>query len=341
MGPEACVAGRPLTSIALWGDLEITHQWPFGSWEAKWSMPLDPWKRPPQLTAGAEVMIRVGAHRIWAGNLAEPNWSEGTFAAVGACRQLEGALCLDNATGQTTSIPNKAIDDAISRGKYVGTRPSSISSVALGSTDETDNLNYVAALLDAYTLGVSSRWYTDAYRAIRVASDPTSPAAMLRNDNGVLGTALEAQVGTVVGRYLDSTTGVLETVSFGDSLPERGVNWTARGPISASAATALCESVWTPLQAQPGWTNGLTVKPGELMSMGGQAIPLWKFRAGPEGMLRLLGVRDLRGLSSNTNIVIGESIWSAGEDESLRLNPIGKVARDIRSIVESGGGSLL
>lgn len=343
MGPEVYVDGRPLTSITpSWGDLEVTHRL-LGSWETKWAMGLDPVQRPAQLRADAVVEVRVGSYCIWGGDLVEPNWAEGTFAAVGACRQAEGSLALDNATGQTTSIPDKAADDAISRGALNCTRPASISTLPLGESDETDTLNYVAALLDAYVEKISTattpaRWYVDPWRALRFAFDPTAPSAYLMPDNGVLGTAVEAQVGTVVGRYIDSTSGILENVSYGDGLPEKGVSWESRGPMTAAEATDLCEGVWAPLQAQPGWTNGLTVTGGELLTPGGRAMPLWKFTAGQ--MLGLLAVRDLRGLSLNTNVVIGESIWTPAEDQT-RLNPVGKVARDIRSLAEAGGGVLL
>lgn len=339
MDAEVVVDGRPLTSISVWGDLEVTHRWPLGSWEAKWSMPLDPWRRPPQLRVNAPVQVKVGPRVIWGGDLAEPNWSEGTFVATGACRQGEGAIALDNATGQTTSIPNKAVDDAVIRGKLNWTRPFSISAVSLGTADETDRLNYVSALLDAYAQSVSQRWYVDPLRAVRVSADPTTPFALLRPDNGVLGTAVEAQVGTVVGRYSDSTTHTLKNVSYGTGLPEQGVDWTARGEMSAAAAAALCQGVWTPLQAQPGWTNGLMVRPGELQSIGGVELPLWRFTAG--SMVRILGLRDLRGLSANTDVVAAETIWTATGDESLRINPVGKVARDIRSLAEGEGGVLL
>lgn len=334
MGPEVWVAGRPLTSIAAWGELEVTTRHPLGSWEAKWSMPLDPWRRPPELRADAPVQVKVGPHCIWCGDLAEPNWAEGTFAAVGACRQGEGAPCFDSA-GETTSTPDVAIDQAIADGFVDWTRPASISTVPLTTGDNTDAPNYLSALLDAF-----GPWYVDPFLNVRTAADPTTPTALLMPDNGVLGVAVESQVGTVFGRYLDSTTYTNKTVYFGTGRPAQLVNYLDRGPMTAVEATALCQALWEPLQAQTGWTNGLTVRPGELRSIGGQELPLWRFQAGPKGMVRLLGVRDLRGLSSNTNIVAAETIWTATGDEALRINPVGKVARDIRSMAEAQGGVL-
>lgn len=337
MGPEVYVNGRPLTSIGYWGDLEVTHTWPHGSWELKWSMALGPFERPRELIAGAEVICKVGPHRIWAGNLPEPNWASSEFAATGANREAEGTLCFDSG-GETTSVLDTAVDQGIADGFLNWTRPASVSSTPFVEGGTTDYLNYLAALADAVTAEQQTRWYVDPWRAFRAAPDPTAPTAMLLPDNGQLGVAAEAQVGTVFGRYLDSTTGTYKTVSYGSGRPAKVANWIALGPMTAARATNLCAGVWAPLQAQTGWTNGLTIHGGELMSLGGNDLPLWMFRAGPTGMLRLLGVRDPRGLSANTDIVLAKSVWRPGDD-TLQADPIGKVARDFASIVTASGGT--
>lgn len=337
--PEVFVNGRPLTSIGYWGDLEVTHTWPLGSWELKWSMALSPHERPQELVAGADVYCAVGPHRIWAGNLPEIDWAGGEFAATGANREGEGTLCFDP-SWNTTSVLDVAIDKGIAAGFLNWTRPTSISSTAFAATSSTDSLNYVAALADAVTAEQLKRWYVDPWRAVRAAPDPTTPTAMLLPDNGVLGVAAEKQVGTVFGRYLDSTTGTYKTASYGSGRPAKAASWIGLGPMSAARATELCAGAWKPLQAQTGWTNGLTIQQGELMTMGGVDMPLWMFNAGPSGMLRLLGVRDPRGLNANTDIVIAKSIWRPG-DKTLQVDPVGKVARDFASLVTESGGTAL
>jgi hypothetical protein len=339
MGPEVFVAGRPLTSIDWWGELTVAHRWPLGSWEAAWSMPLQPWRRPPQLTANAAVEVRVGGWPIWAGNLAEPDWATGRFAAVGACRQGETAICLDSG-GNTTSIPDTAVDQAIARAAVNWTKPASISAVAFAPTAETRAPNYVAALLDAYALSANKRWFVDQWRAVRLADDPTVPTAAVMPDNGVLGVATETQAAKVYARYLDSTSGAYATVSYGSGRPERGVLLDPEkvGSLSAAQATARAQAIWAPLQAQTGWTNGITVAEGELLTLGNRPKALWNFAAGQ--MVRLLGVRDMRGLSTNTDVVIGESVWNPGQ-QTLTINPVGMVDRDFASIIESVGGTAL
>lgn len=340
MGVEVFVNGRPLTSIGYWGDLEVTHTWPYGSWELKWSMALAPYERPPELVAGADVYCAVGSRRIWAGSLPEPNWASSEFAAVGANREAEGTLCFD-AGGETTSVLDTAVDEGIADLFLNWARPVSVSATAFAGPGSTDSLNYLAALADAVTAEQQKRWYVDPWRSFRAAPDPTTPRAMLLPDNGQLGVAAEKQVGTVFGRYLDSTTGTYETVSYGAGRPAKGANWIGLGPMTAARATDLCAGVWAPLQAQTGWTNGLTIHSGQLRTMGDKDMPLWKFCAGPEGMLRLLGVRDPRGLTANTDIVLAKSVWKPGGDNTLQVDPIGKVARDFASIVTSSGGTAL
>lgn len=332
---------RPLTSLAWWGDLLVSHRWPLGSWEAKWLMPLAPWQRYPQIREGARVDIRIGSWPYWTGQLADIGWDSGEMVAIGACRQAEEALCFD-AVGETTTIVDVAVDQAIARGALDGwTRPVSLSSVALGDEIQTDRVNYLGAMLDAWSTSVNKRWYVDPRRAVRAASDPTEPSALIIPDSGVLGVADEAKAGTVFGRYLDASTGQPQTVRYptsGGGRPEVGMNLLDKhGPISAATATGICQGVWSQLQARPGWTNGITVRAGQLLSMGGSPLPLWSRTAGH--MTRLLGVRDERGLSANTDVVIGESIWNV-KDDTLTLNPVGMAARDLGSIIEAAGGTV-
>lgn len=344
MGPEVWIGSGsravPLTSIAWWGDLAVTHRWPLGSWEAKWSMPLAPWQRHPLFKADVPVTIRIGPWPIWTGQLADIGWDDGEMVAVGAARQGESAPAFDN-TGATTTILDVAIDQAIADGMVDWTRPASLSAVAFGTDGETDRVNYLAALMDSWATSVSKRWYVDPWRAVRAAVDPTVPSALIIPDSGSLGVANERQAGTVFGRYVDTATGAPATTRYpasGGGRPAVLMNLLdTKPPMSVEDARAICQGVWSQLQAQPGWTNGITVRTGQLLTPGGADLALWRFAAGPDGMASLLGVRDERGLSANTNVVMGESIWTPGED-SLQLKPTGVAARDISSIIEAAGG---
>ncbi len=336
---EVHVDGVPLSFLAAWGDLEIRDRWPYGCWEASWSMPLDPWRRFPQVKNDKPVEVRIASHPLFAGNFADIDWPTGRMAAVGTCRQAEGTICFDG-TGLTTSIPDVALDAAIAGGAVDGTRPASFSPVAFGEDDQTDSLNYLAPLLDAFSISVNKRWYVDTRRRWLLAPDPTTPTAMVINDSGVLGTSEEKKAGTVYARYINPS-GTLATAQYPPGprqRPEVGVDWTSLGPKTAAEAEALCEGRWSLLQGKAGWTNAIQVRTGQLLTMGGLPMPLWAFKAGQ--MVRLLGVRDERGLAANTDVVIGESVWRPGDD-SLTLTPIGAAARDTRSIIAETGGVLL
>lgn len=326
--PEVWVAGRPLTSLCTWGDLEVTHRWPYGSWQVTWEMSLKPYQRPVGFKDDAPTVVKIGSWPLWAGNLLDLGWGDGRFAAVGAARQGEQAICLDG-TGKTTSITDTAVDQGIARGVLTWTRPASLSAAAFG-TAETDKPNYVTALLDMVSASLNQRWWVDPTRAVRFSADPTTPFATIRPDVAELGVSLETQAATVLARYLDSATGLYTTVSVGAGRPELPIALTDAGPITATQATNICQAIWSRLQAQTGWTEGITVMEGQLLRAG-VPLALSQFTAGM--MVQLLNVRDTRGLSANTNVIIGESVWRPSA-KTLQLNPVGMAARSEDKIIE-------
>lgn len=339
---EIYVDGRPLTSIAPWGDPVIEHRWPGGTWEIRWSQPLKPWKRPKQLQVRKLVEARVGSAVVGAAQLADLDFDGGEFAAVGAVRQGEETLCFDG-TGQLTTIINTAIDQGIARGQITGTRPASISAAAFGSSTTTLP-NYVTALLDAYFKEqVGTRYYVDNSRAWRSAADPTAPTAMVRPDAAMLAPSGTADVATVYGRYLNSATGQYATAFYPSPAvqgPELGVSFVERGPITTADATSRCQAVWTELRGKSGWARPVTVHSGDLRSLGGGYRALWTFQAGPAAMLRIAGARDDKALLMNTDFVVGRTIWREADD-TLQIDPIGKTVRSDTDIIEAQGGVLL
>lgn len=337
MDPEVWVAGRPVSTLCAWGELEMTHQWPFGSWELTWAAALRPAQRPVGWVAGAKVQCKIGSVILWNGNLLDMAWNTSDFAAVGTARQTEQAIALD-ATGKTTSVVDVALDQAFARAAIDGTRPASISNAAFGGTTETDEQNYIGPLLDAFSTSQSKRWWADENRAFRVAADPTVPFAAVTPDVGELGVSQEVQAATVFGRYLTST-GVYATASYGTGRPEIGVDLTPLGSFSSADATTFCQGIWSKLQGATGWTNPITILEGELLR-GGVQMALWRFAAGPTGMIRLLNVRDPRGLSASTDVVCGRSILRPSQG-SLQLDPIGLVRRTPGDVIKDAGGVML
>jgi len=334
--PQVIVDGQWLTNLAWWGDASISHRWPLGCWEASWSMPLKPYQRFRALRSRAPVEIRIGAAPIWAGSLSEPDWAEGKFTALGACREAEEAACL-TAGGLTTSVPDTAVDQAIARGAVSWTRPESLSATAFGQADGTERLNYLGALLDAWSLEQNVKWAVNARRQVYSAADPTTPMWHITPGAGVLGVTDAAMAGTVYGRYRNSATGSLATVSVGTAAPEVLVDLTRHGRISTTKATNLVTGILNKSGARTGWTNGLTLTPHQIQTAGGVPANLASVQAGQ--MARIMGLRDERGVAATTDVIAGETIWDVTANE-LQFNPAELAARDLASVVEEAGGVL-
>jgi hypothetical protein len=334
--PQVWVDGRPLSSLASWGDLKITHRWPYGCWALDWGMALKPYQRPIGLKADVPVEARMGSAVIWSGVLVRPDWDAGTFEADGLARQGEETLCLTS-DGETTSTPDTAIDAAIARGAVDWIRRSSLSSAAFADGGSTADLNYVTALLDAWSSAQGKRWGVNARREVYAVADPTTPSIYIRPGTGVLGVAAEAIAGTVVGAYYDADH-VPHRVSVGSGRPEVGVGLANRGALDSTSATAIITGIRDQLQAVTGWTNGITVTADQVTAPGGEGMALDRVVAGE--MSRLLGLRDERGASAQTDIVLGETIWDVTAG-TVQCNPVGLSDRSLSGVIEAAGGELL
>lgn len=341
MAPQVRVGGTWLSSLGWWGEQTVRHRWPYGCWETTWSMNLPTYSRPPALVTGANVDVYFGATPIWSGRLAEPNWDSQEFTAVGHVRDGEQALCLTGA-GVTTATPDVAIDAAINRGSVRWVRSAPLSNVTFAEADNTDSLNYLGALLDAWSVEQNKRWAVGADRKVYAAADPTTPTWYVTPGAGVLGVADEDYVTDVYGRYR-STNGAYATAratdtSQGLGTREVGVDLTPLGRISSTKAQNVVNGILAKSKARTGWTNGVTVTADQVTSPGGIPASLATVTAGQ--MVRLQGLLDQRGIATYTDIVLGETVWDVDEG-TLQLNPVGLAERDLRSIVENAGGQLV
>lgn len=329
-----------LTSLGWWGELTVTHRWPFGCWETTWQMALQPFERPRSLVRGASVELFHGPDRIWSGTLTDPNWDTGEFVAQGHCRPAETTQALTT-LGESSSTPDAAIDAAIARGALNWVRPASLSSVPFAESDTTEQLNTVAALLDAWSDEQSLRWAVDADRRVYAASDPTTPAWYVMPGSGVLGVADEDYVTDVYGRYR-TPTGTFATASAQDrsqgvGVREIGVDLTRLGRLSSMRAAAVCAGILAKTKARTGWTNGITVTPEQITTLGG--VPAHPSLVVAGQVVRLQGLLDERGFATSTDVVLGETVWNVTAG-TLDLNPVGLAARDLASIVAAAGGVL-
>lgn len=334
------VNGTPLQFVGYWGEPVITHRWPYGSWECSWQMDLKPNQRTNVLRRNADVIVHVGPSRIWRGYLSEPNFDSGEFTAKGAARQGETAQAFD-ASYNATTVPNTAIDEARMRGALWWSRLAlfPISSTALGTVDAA-LFDSVSSLMDAWTNSVGKQWWIDTDLIVRADADPTTPRWQITPGAATLGVADSDFWTALYGVY--STGSSYAKVSASDNsqnvgVVERRVDLTQRGVLTAPQAQSIIDGLLAKGLARTGWTNGITVGAGQVLTMGGTAAALSMVRAGQ--MVRLNGLFDERGLSAYTDIIVAESTWNVRSGE-LNLTPQGMAARDLSSIVESAGGSL-
>ena len=332
------VGGAWLATVAAWGDLEETEG-RHGPTEATWGMALRNRERPSCLKRGARVEIYSGAELTWSGSLSEPDWDGRQFAAIGVSRQGEGAQCL-NASGDLTTKPNTAIDQAATRGVTDWVRVGNFGNTDLAgpegdSTHDDPEPGSVDELLNLWADEQSSQWYVHPDRRLVVRpEDETTPKWLIAPGAGVLGVADDEVTDRVALRYLDSTSGRYRTAFYPPATPaggiERRASVTNRGPMSSTRATSIAQGIWTRAQAgRTGWLNGLELVEGQILTLGGRPANLAKVHTGDTA--RLLDTHDPRNGRGYLDFVIGEKTRRHVE-RKLQVNPVGLVKATFEEI---------
>lgn len=333
--PEIRVGGHWLSGIfPYWGSLH--HQTrENGDWQASWTAILKPGQRHPAIVHGAPVEVMLGPVRVFAGTLTEPNWDSGEMVAIGACREGENAPALTE-TGLATTKPNTAVDAAIARGVLPWTRVGNFGTTPVGEDDDQGGLYTVQSILDAWAEENLSGWRVDRDRRLIIdAPTETDPQWYVVPGSGELGQADDERVDRIFVRYVSTTSGRLATASYPASSVVGGVEQTMdvtdRGRMTSTKATNIARAEWEKLQGRSGWTNGLTLTNGQVTTKGGIPANLALIKAGDA--VRLLGVRDPRGIASNLDVVIGDTDYD-WEEDTVQINPRGMAARDEESVLE-------
>lgn len=332
--PEVRVGGHWMSSIAAWGGLRHSTNRK-GSIEVSWTIAVDVlgrhW-RHPALVYGALVEVYLGPIVLWVGTLDEPDWDSGQMVASGAPRDGETAASLDG-SGTGTTKPETAIAAAIARDAVTWSGHDAIGDTAVGNADDAGGLVTLASVLDAWAETNGTGWAIDMNR--RVVEATTNEAVVTWHvvpGSGVLGSAADDRVDRVLVRYVFTTSGNLATATFGTGRIEKTVDITDRGYMTSAAATDVAESIWN--DHQPGWTNGLTLRRGQVTTPGGVIADLALIKGGDT--IRLLGVPDPRGVAHNLNVVVEDTDYDWTEDE-IQVNPVGRSARDNDSVLEQIG----
>lgn len=334
--PWIRVNGVPLDVHAPSGDVVIEHRWPFGCWEMSWSMSLRPRQRLAGIVKGAKVEALIGSLPIWAGTLGERDGDK--FMASGSARLAEQAPAL-NSSGKTTTTPDVAIDNAIAQGWLDWTRLESVSNVPYAgsdtsTTDASDRVNTVAALLDAYTAENNVRWKVNESRHLRISADPVTTLHWdIHPNEQVLASASERLAGTIVARWA-SSAGNLSTTITGSGLPIVPVDLTALGGLTSTRVTTISNTILTRAAAAAGTVGAFSVTRDQIRGRPNLARVI----AGHN--VRLLGQQDPdTGMSTTPRVVLGVTSWNVSEG-TVACTPVDAAARDLASIVAEQGGQL-
>lgn len=334
--PWVRVAGVPLDTHAPVGDLVIENRWPFGCWEAAWSMALRHRQRLAGVVKGAPVDVLLGSYPIWAGQLEERDGDR--FMASGAARLAERAPAL-NTSGMTTTTPDVAIDKAIASGWLSWVRISSVSSVPYAgsdtaTTDASDRVNAVAALLDAYTAENNVRWKVNQFRHLSVSADPVTTLDWdAYPSEQVLASASEKLASTIVARWADAS-GKLTTTTTGSGLPVALVDLTPLGGLTSGRVTTISNTILTRAAAAAGTVGAFTLTRDQIRGR----PHLARIVAGQR--VRLLGQQDPdTGMSTTPQVVLGITSWGVSE-RTVTCTPVDAAARDLAAIVAEQGGQL-
>lgn len=329
-----------LATIGAVGELTWSTVADGGCEEASWTMPLSDTFTHPSLRTGQPVVIYFGSASLWCGLLAEPNVSEDgwKFTAIGYHDDLyTGYICFD-ASLNTTSTPNTAIDQAIARGGSLLplTRPASFSSSPFAAQDQTDNLNYVGDLLDAWANANSVRWRINGDATITAAADPTTPTWFMTPGSARIGLADDDYASNIYLRYKTAaasyaTVAVADATAGAKRRREYPVDATTLGVTTSGAVANIGNGMLAKGKARYAWTDGVTPARLQLTTPGGQPACLALVDAGD--LVRTFGVINEQGtVLPYFDWVIGHAEYTDGED-TISLAPTSLAARNLSDIL--------
>lgn len=325
------IAGQPFREH---GPITVEYG-PHGCEAAAWQM--EPLRRHPLVRGRARVDVYDGGLPIWAGTLDEPG-SDGMHTAKGLWHQAETIPALDAALAFST-VPNTAIDAAISRGEVSWTRPSSLSTAAWApnATELT-----LAALLDGYAAENALRWWVDGTAAVRMAAEPTVP--MWHVPHAVAGRGLtpaEDEFAThLVGRFLNAATNTYLSATVGSASAASHfgrrtvqVDLSPMGGIDSTRATSVLNGMFLRAGARMGWAEPLELAYGQITTPGGSLAPLNQIQS--MQMVRLAGTVDTSRanmLKGYQDVVLATSRYTDGSGV-IRLSPLGYAPRNLREVL--------
>ncbi|RNL66236.1 hypothetical protein EFK50_01010 [Nocardioides marmoriginsengisoli] len=300
-------------------------------------MDLPPTFTHPSLRMGKVVEIKVGPVNVWKGMLNQPKVSEDgwEFSAIGLADEFYSAhLCLDSG-GDTTSTPNVAVDQAIADG-FAGSRPASLSAVPFSGSNDTDKLNYVGDLLDAWATSVSKRWRVDPDGRVIAATDPTTPTWYLAPGATQIGLADDDYASDLYLRYKSgaasyATVHVNDPTATATRRRAVPVDVTSLGVTTSGNVTNIGNGMLAKGKARYAWTNAVNPARLQLTTPGGTPACLSFVKAGD--MVRSFSVINEQGIVlPYVDWIIGKAEYEVGSD-TIQLAPTELAARNLGDVL--------
>lgn len=330
---QITISGRWLTLEALPGDIEMSTIWPGGSEELSWTVGSQTARR---YTGGEPVLGYYGGVPFFNGTLVEPDPSQDNLTAQGLWHLGDyfSAFAAGSPSPATT-IPDTAIDQAISRG-LDWTRPASISSAA-ATVDISQGPVTVGQLLDMYCDNTALRWGVDPYGQVFTTADPTTPSFQTLPLDGGLGYSLDNYASDLYGRFVNAA-GVFGTAARSDANArllhgqvEAVVDLTSRGPLTSTSAGTILANLLALGRSNPSWTADIEFTYGEILTMGGTAAALETVAAGD--LLRVHGGFELAMRQNGAmyiDVMIGQTNLANG---TLTVKPFQRATRTYQDFV--------
>lgn len=349
--------GRWLHGLSAYGDLALasTLRRPSdsdgggGLLTASWSMPTaNGVSLPAQVRYGSLVEIKAGPLTVGMGVVAEtPNGDSVTVD--GLFRLGEKRYAVD-ASGLPTTDVSVAVAQAITRGlrwRDDGTLPTG--SIAALSEEQV-NYNTVSALLNKYCTLMGKIWWIDRRGYLRIGDYPTTPRWLLSPSLPSMESADDDYASTYFVRRVDGVDTDGQPNAW-DGAPavdptvdstvavEAAFDLEQLGYITGAAASAYAQDILAANAYRTGFTEGLSVIRGQLMTLGGVSPETWQVICGDPTM-----VRSPNWVSSSSRVqvgrrrdwVLGGAQWKQGE--ALTVVPFGLAPRTVASIGQNSAG---
>lgn len=245
-------------------------------------------------------------------------------------------------SGNPTTNPRTAATSAIANGAPF-TGASVFTNSSLG-TDGGPDSQMLDEVLDASAITEGKRWGSDAYGALFLTADPTTPTWYLDASDLDIGVADDGLFTRVRARYVTSVDvdgnpdgwaseaaddaaaqGLYNVIEYPMKLADLGL--LSSGTAAAYAASQLA------LLTVPQWLSRVTTNSSRLRTKGGLGAHLPSVRAGQ--MVHLFNVpRSLGGIQSELglNVVLGEVEYDTENPTQITLAPVNLAVRNLADL---------